>query len=364
MAGAVVGARFGNVNSGNETSSQIVIGSWAVSILLACSGVKGSLSAGSTRGAPTTENVVASSKVQAVLATCRIEICAFLLLLNGYVASRSLVVRGTIGAVEAKARASGIGGARKAGSMSTAEVAIIVAWLAGDHACTAGEGIESASSVGVANTGSVLTLANAISATVLVTLEDLTLAIASNGEALSVLLASNGDKSSRVVVDGICLQLADRDLDQVVEVIACSTRGEAEPRVRRRGENSVVALASSASGSGEPSDACRRRNDATLADISTLPGLVTIMHSELEAVAVRRIEGQEIEVPHDFSTPGIDGGLGVCGIDKSNGERIRTNAKVPACAGSVPVLRRVGFSNNVEGVRIGGGVMRDNRLVD
>jgi len=79
---------------------------------------------------------------------------------------------------------------------------------------------------------------------------------------------------------------------------------------------------------------------------------------------VRRVELEEVEVPHDFSTVGVDDRLVIGRIDESNRKRVRANAKIPAGKGSVPVCGRVPRSINIEGIRVSRGGVRQDLLVD
>jgi len=139
-------------------------------------------------------------------------------------------------------------------------------------------------------------------------------------------------------------------LDELVGVIrGVAASGEAIPGPRAvAGEGAGVAL--SASGASETDRACGHGLNAGRADVATDPGLVTVVDGELEAVAVRGVELEEIEIPHDLSTIGVDGGLVVGGVDEADGEGVRASAKVPASVGSIAVGRRVAGGGDVEDI--------------
>jgi len=356
VVSAVVRAGLGDKDSGNEAGTHVdaslsgTKNGGAVSILRAHAVSEGSSSAGGEARAPTAVETVGLGEVNAFSAVGSREVAALLHLGDSLVAGSTSEVRSSVSTEGTLAHAI------DAGTMAAAVVAVIEAVLGHIRARAASDGVRGERGVGAsASTSGLIAVAKAAA---LVGARDTdTLAIASDEETLRIGSSKAGNKAA--LVDGIS-QLGSGELNELIGLIADTTLGVAVPRVgvvtRQRVE--VALLAGSTS---EATRASSGGNDASLTDITTNTGLVTVVHSELEAVAMGRVELEEIKIPHDLSTIGEDGGLNGVGIDKSNGKGIRASTQVPSSTSSVLVGGRIGSSGDGEVVDVVSG-LGGNRL--
>jgi hypothetical protein len=198
--------------------------------------------------------------------------------------------------------------------VSAAVVTVIEAVLAGGRSA-AGDRVEVKRGSGraLAETASIIALAIA---TARAGARDAdTLAIASDKVALGILAVEVRLKALRVQRVG---RLGSGDLDEFIGIVTITTLGEAPPSVRAvAGQRVQIALLASVA--GEATRASSRGNDASLTDITTNLGLITIVHGELEAVTMDRVKVEKIKIPHDLSTISVDSWLSVGGVDKANG---------------------------------------------
>jgi len=311
--------------------------SGAIGILSAFTSGEGSSSAGSLTGAPTAEEAVGTRSIDASSAVVLRELSTSFLLGDSDVASSTSEVRSAISAKSALASST------RADTVTAAVQTIVEATVSDIVTRAASNGVGAELGV-TASAGTSSLIASSVTTAEAGARDNNALAIASDEVALRIGGGEGGNKAA--LVEGI-RQLGSWELDEGVGVVSDSTGGEAEPSVRVvLGQGVEVALL--ASRASETTRASSRGNNASLSDVTTNPGLVTIVYGELEAVAVYGVEVEEIEIPHDLSTIGIDGGLNVSRVDESDGERVRTSTKVPASASRVPVGARISGGADVE----------------
>jgi hypothetical protein len=300
MTGAIVGARFRDELGGNETRRQVSIGSRAVFVFLARARGERTNRAWASGSAPTTEYTIRIGSTKAAHAIRGIQRRAKSLLLICDIASRAREVRLAIRTLEAHTVVV------NARTVATAVVTIVETRLVSGAGSAASTTLNPR---GRAGTASIVCVANTIAAAVLErdASNGMTNTSARNSVALLIGNTCTGTESSRIVVQWVSLIFDHRDLDEAIKGIADSSSRVAEPSILRI-NNANIILAHLARGTSKTSRTGGRSDNASLTDVSTGLRLVSVVHGELETIAIRVSEIKERQVPHYLGTERLDPG--------------------------------------------------------